>query len=222
MSGQFPPGWYQNPQGQTQWWTGNDWGPLQGPPPSQAQFSTPPPPPPPGAGIQENGAVDSRKSSSASGWGCLALVVVLVLIFVSCTAINSARNSADDDSSGAQEPKPTQVQPQVDYNDILDEQMAEQGFDPWERGYIYVRYLTDDEKANMSCSYARCTWVAIVAIDGCPGGFYVQADLVSNGTPVDWTNAISASAKPEEVVVVEITTFNESVDQMRLSEVTCM
>lgn len=227
MNASMPPGWYTNQYGQHQWWDGQQWGPLaanqQPPPPDNLPFNAPNHPPAALAPqAQYAGAPARRESGTGWAWGCLGVFILFALIIGSCTAITSSSTSADRDRRDTQQTQQAQPNLSTDYLSEVDRLMAEEGYEPWERGYIYVRVLSDEEKQNLSCGYGRCAWVAIVALDGCPGGIYVEVDLTSNGTPVDWTNAISASAQPEEEVIVELNTFNENSDAFRISDITCM
>lgn len=209
------PGWYTNPSGQLQWWDGTTWGALA------TENATSPPPP----------AVTKRYNTWMWVWISIVLVIaigipvaglLMVAASTGASTSSSAPKEQEEEASTSESVPSSPERPASPLPPTRDELMIAEGWQPVESGDTYYRFFNEEEQANSSCGYNPCTWVVITSYSGCPGGFYVKADLLAAGTPVDWTNAISASTLPAEPVVVTLEFFNDSVDSVRLSEIRCM
>lgn len=202
-----PPGWYRNAENQLQWWDGSQWS----------------------VKADESG----RKSASAEPksrlWLYLGLPFTLViiglfawlLIFVATlpkdpTSYSIPTPESVDPSQAIEEPVP-ELEPEL----TRDEVMVQQGWIVVVSNDTYYRYFTDEERASSSCGYSKCSWVVVASDSGCNGGFYIRADILSNGTPVDWTNTISPSARPGEPVVATLNFASQNGDAIRVSEINC-
>lgn len=100
--------------------------------------------------------------------------------------------------------------------------MRDEGYVQWENSGVYYRYLTEEERAGLSCDFGACAWVMVASAAGCADGYYIQIDLMSGGTPIEWTNGISPSQRPGEAVRLELNWLVDEIDSLRVSEITCM
>ena len=115
------------------------------------------------------------------------------------------------------------------YYSLTPEQEAE-GFEIWEGSPIAWRWLTSDEKANLSCeSEFTCTWVKVIALDVC-GDLQISADISDQDDVVVGTGPTSASGgqdaqlEPGDSMVVEVSVW-ETWDfdtWMTLTGITCI
>ena len=117
-------------------------------------------------------------------------------------AANGSRAVPNElDSSTSQNPSPDSASKEYSsgvQTRLNNEYWEGEGFTIVESGNHYYRWMTDEEKANSSCGYNACSFAIIHSEKGCSAGFYVKADILSNGAPIDWTNATTASVKPGE------------------------
>ncbi|MFV0634898.1 hypothetical protein [Demequina sp.] len=65
-----------------------------------------------------------------------------------------------------------------------DANFAADGFDHIGNN-VYFRWAERDE---YSCGRYDCIAFSVIAHDGCPGGLYLEAAIMRDGTQVDWTN----------------------------------
>lgn len=123
-------------------------------------------------------------------------------------------------ASPSAKPQPTSAASEEDMRDRFFES---EGWAVAEHGETYVRFATAEDYAASggSCGYYDCLDVILFSQSGCPTGFYVRADILAGGTPVDWTNGFSPSALAGETVVLRLEDVGGMGDSFRLSEVTC-
>lgn len=83
---------------------------------------------------------------------------------------------------------------------------------------VYFRWLEDSE---YSCGNWDCAGFAVVAADGCPGGLYLEAAIMSGDSQVGWTNETFAAipAKGSAAGIFEMVAATG--DSFTLSEVYC-
>lgn len=118
-------------------------------------------------------------------------------------------------------PKPTKS-PKLSVAEQTDQDMRAQGYNVIVSGDLYFRWLTADEKAGSSCGYVSCVHGIISTVTACPTGFYVRGDILSSGTPVGWTNQMTASARANETIVFTLEDYQGIGDSFRISELYCM
>lgn len=214
-----PPGWYRNASNELQWWDGQRWGILA------QDFAS-----------SQKSTSETAPKRKARTWlwtiaGALGIVAALTgVIFMSGTTLTAMANlppssvqptekSSSEKPSQESEPAPAEEpEPELTFDEI----MVADGWAVAEPNETYYRFFTEAEKAESSCGGFRCSWVVVYSANGCESGFYVKADILTNSTPTSWTNAISASARPGESVVVTLESVHDSGDQFRVSELHCM
>lgn len=199
-----PTGWYKNTDGEFQWWDGQQWGILA-------------------TNYDNVQAAESKpkRSLGCGGWFAVIAAIAVVIVIIGMATNNSASTSRSSDTSGPPAAQNTNP-PEPPAEQQLDESMVEQGWAVVDSGDTYFRFFTEEEMANSSCGHWSCTWVVITSVSGCSSGFYVKADILAGETPVSWTNERSASAKPEESVVVMLEDHQDAGDSFRISEISCV
>lgn len=217
-----PSGWYENADGVLQWWDGEAWGPIA---PSQQ------PPQIPVETLQSFATSTTeafpakKKGSGATLWiGAFVVVVIVTGIFAAMNGPSSSETPVTDPQA-SESVAETEVPPEPTKSaeQILDTSVVAQGFTTVTSGDTYFRYLTDAEMADgRSCGYSRCTWVVIYSHNGCSGGYYVKADILSGDVGVGWTNEISSGAPAGGTVVVQLDDHQGVGETFRVSEINCM
>lgn len=172
------------------------------PPPALAQYGAPP-------------AVQSE-APRRNGVGCFGgFMIVLVIVIAGIVVANvigaNSRSESSSQSSGqSQEQSAAQSR---------DETATADGWQVAESGELYVKAAAP---GTFTCGSYDCLWYSVHSISGCSQGAYVKADILSGGTAVGWTNAITASIAPGETVSVQVEDHQGVADQFRLAEVSCM
>ena len=100
---------------------------------------------------------------------------------------------------------------------VFDNYMVEQDFEVVESGETYMRWADLDE---VECGYRACAAIFIYSASGCSSGFYVRADVMSGSLPIGWTNEVTASAQPDEIVVALLEDAHGG-DSFRVTEIRC-
>lgn len=210
-----PAGWYENSDKKLQWWDGSKWGVIA------PDESTPRIP-----AFTEAEPTLTKKPKKKSGTLPGVLIGLLIVGGISLFAYQSVDSPQTQERStqsrSTTQPPPPPSAPEKTFAELFDEGMVSDGWKVVASGETHMRWPTDEEKAGASCGYYRCADVLISSRSGCSGGFYVKADLLSNETPVGWTNEISASAAAGEVVVVRLEDHQGIGTGFRISEIHCM
>lgn len=83
---------------------------------------------------------------------------------------------------------------------------------------VYFRWLDADE---YNCGRWDCGGFSVVAEDGCPGGLYLEAAIMSGGVQVGWTNETFSGlgAGDSAADIFEMVTADG--DSFQLTEVSC-
>lgn len=236
MSG-VPPGWYQNDDGQWHYWDGTGWD-TSAPP-----FAYPPQQGPLGGVVAPTHQPKKRKwpvyLASVVGGALLVAAGFFGMMFIASSsdedkdetsvAIGAEEQEPQSEATTRNEdPTPSErpttqrpAEPTKSQAQVRDEGMERDGFMVYESGETYLRFLTDQEAAQNPCGRYDCVDVIILSVSGCPGGFYVRADILSNGTPVSWTNEMTASAQAHEQIFVRLEDYRDIGDEIRISEINC-
>lgn len=103
------------------------------------------------------------------------------------------------------------------HQEFLDHYWADKGFDNIGQG-LYFRWLDSSE---YECGYYDCAGFAIVAEDGCPGGVYLEAAIMSGGVQVGWTNTSFTAVPPKGSATGAFEMVTASGDSFNLSGASC-
>ena len=236
---EIPPGWYQGDDGQSRYWNGSGW--ENSPQPlTQEGPQTP---------ASATSRPSKRRKGLWIAASTLGVALLLAGGFFGASFISSITDnntgeanpgvgveaSEPDPEDSAAEEAPTQAspippsarpttQPPADTRtqaQIRDEGMEHDGFMVYQSGETYLRFLTDEESAQNPCGRYDCVDVIIMSVSGCQGGFYVRADILSNGTPVGWTNEMTASSQEREQILVRLEDYRDIGDEIRVTEINC-
>lgn len=176
--------------------------------------------------------------------GRLALLCAVAISLAACTAATESPEGtadttasvegADDVSSPApsptpssrptpsrQPPPPPPPPPSKTEAELQDEHMAlpeNGGWSVAESGNVYYRFLDDDE---FSCGNYDCVGVAVAAIEGCPGGVYIEAAIESGGVVVGRTNEVLGALDPEQVGAALLEDVRDIGDTFKITEINC-
>lgn len=204
-----PSGWYPKPDepGVERFWDGSAWT-------EQTRLTSPPPQ----AAIVAGDSL--RKARLKAGGWLLLVVALLAAIFAVTFLVQNKDNAASSDYVTSDENPGPAPSSKPSLADSLDSTFAEAGLEVVESGETYFQFAPDGE---FTCGYYACQPIYIYSVSGCSGGFYVKVDLLTaEGTPVGWTNAISASVQPNEMVSVMLEDVQGIGQSMRVSEINCM
>lgn len=154
----------------------------------------------------------------------LGAIGALVSMVAATIAVGTSNYEASSSSSSSSESTESEASPAPEVTltreEQLDKSMLEQGWDVYQSGQVYFQFA---DPSTYTCGYTGCTYVGIVSMDGCRGGFYVKIDVLSDqGTPIGWTNQISASANPEEPVTVRLDILESNAGGVRMAEINCL
>jgi hypothetical protein len=83
---------------------------------------------------------------------------------------------------------------------------------------VYFRWLASGE---YWCGNWDCAGFAVIAVDGCPNGLYLQAGIMSGGTQVGWTNKSFAGLAPGGSALGLFEEVTASGDSFSLTKVNC-
>lgn len=172
----------------------------------------------PGSGFPPNFAGAPKKQSNLGClWALLAVVAVIVFGFF----IGQSLGSRDGDSVTLPDGmESTASEPTKSQNQLADEAAIEQGWKVYSSGEVYFRFADPSE---YTCGYTGCAYAAIVSRSGCAGGFYAKIDVLNEaGTPIGWSNQISASAQPNEPVQVRFDILEQGATNVRIAEINCL
>lgn len=161
-------------------------------------------------------------TSKHRGWGVdlmIATAIVVVGIFIVGAIVGGNRGSEGSTVAEATS-TPTLAQPDPpSAAAVLDQSAREQGWSVAQSGELYFKAIDPD---STSCGHYDCLWYNVQSTSGCASGVYIQADIMSNGTAVDWTNARSASIHAGEAVAVKLEDVRGLGDAFRVSQVDCL
>lgn len=157
-------------------------------------------------------------TGAAKAWWGLVLSLAAV---AAASLFYSSLPEVPDSSETSIESNQSAAPPQKSAAEQFDDTMEADGYTVVDSGENYFRWLNEEEKANSSCGYVACTFGVIYSKNGC-SSFYVKADLISGGTPVGWTNEMTASARPGEAITFELNDYQGIADSYRISEIRCM
>lgn len=245
-----PPGWYNDPDDPsvTRWWDGSTWTEAKNALPAPAQPTVKPDNdsattslvigitflvifPLGFIGIlgvlfgvlgmvtaaRHRKAQASPTGSARAWWGLVLSLAAVVSASIFYSSLPDMPDSSEVSNESAQSSAP----PQKSAAEQFDDAMEADGYTVVDSGENYFRWLNEEEKANSSCGYVACTFGVIYSKNGC-SSFYVKADLISGGTPVGWTNEMTASARPDEAITFELNDHQGIADSYRISEIRCM
>lgn len=83
---------------------------------------------------------------------------------------------------------------------------------------VYFHWLDPSE---YSCGNWDCGGFAVIAVDGCPSGLYLEAGIMSGGTQVGWTNNAFAGLAPGGTAAGVFEMISASGDSFSLTDVNC-
>lgn len=219
------PGWYQSSDGEWHYWDGNQWNTPERTPDSwqvPRHFDEPPKP-----------KKRSKLRNAALLVGAaLGSAMILATGYFGAMWVSSAMSDDDEVNDAVvdseplestteattREPAPTPTRTQAQERD---DNMERDGYEVYDHGETYFRFVTDEESAQNPCDRYRCVDGIILSVSGCPSGFYVKGDILSNGVPVGWTNEWTASAQPHEHIWVRLEDYQGIGDEIRITEITC-
>lgn len=176
------------------------------------------------------GAPVTQSKKSGAIWTILPIVFIILCVCAylgyqaSKPSTSSDSSSSSHSSTGSESNSTSASESTADKTPVLtvsEERDAAAASDGWmvlESGNVYAKAA---EPGSFTCGYFTCLWYSVQSFSGCPGGVYLKADILSSGTAVGWTNAVSPSIKPGETVAVKLEDAQGIGDMFRISEANC-
>lgn len=162
----------------------------------------------------------SQPRKSGAIWTILPIVFVTLCVcaYLGYQGSKPSANSESSQGSTTASGSTADKAPVVSETDQRDAAATSEGWKVVQSGELYVKAA---DAGSFTCDHYKCLWYQVQSMSGCPGGVYIKADIVSNGTAVGWTNAFSPSIKPGETVAVKLEDIEGTGDAFRLSEANC-